>query len=406
MSQRIKKQFSVIVFISILCLMISVFCPANLFAGYWTGVENYSGSIYPGQTKTNNFTAPEGTTALKVYLSWSCSYPYNDLDLYLKNPIGVVASSTRRWTTSETIYYYEAYDGSWSNDIYGYYFFWYPPEGYSGYVNAYIADECYEGSSTHTPWTGSWWPQYTGIGVHLYDPNGPMEKYDEYVSSGGLAQNWEYANHRTTNPSEQWFGHCHAWTNAAILESEATSSKVKDGITFTVGDQKGLVTEIHCADHTDLWVGERYDTGDPPAHYQDVYADDFHNVVIDKIGRDNIPLAMDIDPGVLVNNHPCYEYEMSYSADESSPSIIHVVATLKFADADVIYNPSYVGTMEMEKTYYYYLTGGILSPTGGGWEGVSVDDHPDFIWHPDYIQTNPYLRNPYVDEDDVYEIMD
>ena len=52
-----------------------------------------------------------------------------------------------------------------------------------------------------------------------------------------------------------------------------------------------------------------------------------------------------------------------------------------FADDDDV-DPDYVGTDSFTKTYYYCLTGDTSNPTGGAWEGDSVNDHPDFVWHP------------------------
>ncbi len=199
------------------------------FCGYWSTIDTFSGNIYPGQTLRNYFSAPDGATTIKVYISWSCPYPYNDLDLYLLDPLNRVVSNSRsRYTTSETIYYYNGYEGNWKNDVYGYYFFWYPPQYVSGNVKVYIRDECYEGTAS-SPWSGSWWPMYTGSQyAKLYDDNGPMEKYDDYVNNGGTAKGWEYQlvpyGHRTTDPSNWWFGHCNGWSAAAILENEPTST--------------------------------------------------------------------------------------------------------------------------------------------------------------------------------------
>jgi len=89
-----------------------------------------------------------------------------------------------------------------------------------------------------------------------------------------------------------WFGHCHAWSAASILEPEPFTATKYTGIDFAVGDQKGLLTELHCNDSLDLRNGTRYNgPGDDP---NDIYPCYFHNVLINWTGLKRKPLVMDI----------------------------------------------------------------------------------------------------------------
>jgi len=249
------------------------------------------------------------------------------------------------------------------------------------------------GVAKEVPWSGYWWPMKPGPGANLFDDGGPCEKYDSYVqattgSNPGL-KNWEKSNHDSPSAGS-WWGHCHAWAAASILDDEPTTDKTKEGITFTVGDQKGLLTECHFDDPVDLWVGTRCNGGTGPS-YQDVYALDFHRTLIEWLSFEHEEgeepkreaVVFDIQPGAQVWNYPAYLFTMEFTDDENDPNKTHVECVVWLADDGVA--PDYVGTKKFEKTYTYWLKPK-SNPTSGGWEGSSINDHPDFIWHPAYQQ--------------------
>lgn len=132
------------------------------------------------------------------------------------------------------------------------------------------------------PWAGYWWPMCKGETALGYSPHGapgPLEKYDQYIEAkyGGdsRAKEWELANHYQPG-CPTWFGHCHAWAAAAVLEDEPRSSITKEGIIFYVGDLKGLLTECHYSDPVDFQLGTRFNpTNNPSYAYEDVYPNDF-----------------------------------------------------------------------------------------------------------------------------------
>lgn len=249
-------------------------------------------------------------------------------------------------------------------------------------------DYLYSGQAATEPWAGYWWPMLESSGQHLYDSGGAMEKYDAFMVAGGdpsqNAKALEYAllpnGHRVTDRSMTWFGHCNGWSAASILEDEPTNPISAGGRQFSTSDLKGLLTELHYTDAIDMWFGERYD-GNPGQDINDPYPNEFHKAVLNVIGEMHLALVMDLKPGIEVWNYPVYGYTMTYSSDLTIPQRKHVTCTLSYETDGV--SPDYVGHRSTTKVLTYYLDGSDLSsPTAGAWEGNSVNDHPDFMWHP------------------------
>src|SRR5262249_5264265 len=77
-----------------------------------------------------------------------------------------------------------------------------------------------EAGSTISPWSGWWWPAKAGDQVLGYrNEPGPLVKLDQL--SGSHSVTWERANPNHYNPNAgDWWGHCHAWAAASVLEPE------------------------------------------------------------------------------------------------------------------------------------------------------------------------------------------
>src|SRR5437879_5503452 len=97
-----------------------------------------------------------------------------------------------------------------------------------------------EAISPTIPWSGWWWAAKTGNLVLGYrgEP-GPLVKHDQV--SGKHSATWEQGNPYHFNlTGPEWWGHCHAWAAAAILEPQPVQDVQQQGMTFHVGDMKGL----------------------------------------------------------------------------------------------------------------------------------------------------------------------
>jgi hypothetical protein len=154
----------------------------------------------------------------------------------------------------------------------------------------------------------------------------------------------------------------------------------EQGVTFGVGDQKGLMSEAHWYDSHDLMVKIGKE-----AHV-------FHKILLDWVGKGKTSVIMDVKFGNEVWNYPVVQYEMDYSKDASDGDKTHVTCTIWFADDAV--PPDYVGTKsyysEYGRAYNYWLHGDIGDPDDGEWESASVYDHPDLIWHPLFVHSGDH----------------
>jgi len=238
-------------------------------------------------------------------------------------------------------------------------------------------------SADQIPWSGYWWPRTSGELVMGYSSEpAPLEKYDAYVTGYFPAAATEYGLEREYNPDAlSWEGHCDQWAAAAILEPEPSIPGDLQGILFQVGDKKGLLTLSLDGRLTPMMYGTRYEA--PGQDINDIYPggiDGFHQTLVNYIALQGLPVIMDLDPDVQIWNYPAYRYEMQWY-DEGDRR--HVTCKLWLAEDDV--NPDFVGTQTFTRTYFYWLqldSSGNPADAPGGWEGASVEDHPDFVWFP------------------------
>lgn len=207
--------------------------------------------------------------------------------------------------------------------------------------------------------------------------HGPMNKFDQYVQTKSgqnpCCQKWENENH--FNSGCGWCGHCHGWSAASILEPEPKVPLQAEGIDFSIGDLKGILTEYHCTSPVDLFIGTRgWGTNDT------LNASDFHRIVVNWIAKGE-PVVMDLNFHAEVWNYPVYDCQLTQTSPDNQN---HVHVTCKITCASDGVDKDYKGTLEYSKTYTYWIMGNYDNPIAGEWEGSSVSDHPGFIWHPEF----------------------
>ena len=232
--------------------------------------------------------------------------------------------------------------------------------------------------ASYTPWSGYWWPMKSGKLVFGYRGNpSPLEKYDLYVSGRypDEATQWEEDNNYHPD-GESWWGYCHAWANAAVLEVIDFTPSVHDGIFFAVGDKKGLITVCHDDDPTVI-----FHCDDDPSL--------FHLFLVQYIGEGGVPIIADLASSGEVWSYPVYRYEMDITEEAGHDDIM---CSIRYADDFV--DPDYEGTKELGGTYYYRLyKDGDGNYTYGEWTESSVSGHPEYVWIPVSQQAdNPYLN--------------
>src|SRR5436190_476894 len=111
------------------------------------------------------------------------------------------------------------------------------------------AQQAEEATADIVPWSGWWWPAAAGHlvrGYHYGDP-GALVKHDQVT--GKQAAEWEKSTpYHFDLGGPDWWGHCHAWAAASILEPEPHREVTQELTTFHIGDLKGLLSEAHFAD--------------------------------------------------------------------------------------------------------------------------------------------------------------
>lgn len=143
-----------------------------------------------------------------------------------------------------------------------------------------------------TPWSGYWWPIREGSLLV------PLGKYDRLT--GHQAAAWE----RQANPPgpdvPRWFGYCHGWAAASMLEPEPdrphVAPSLRDGnprIPLDIGDQKGLLTACHTEDLANTW-GDRFGDGAGSEDPQDLQPDLLWRLLKLHLGQQGVPLVLDV----------------------------------------------------------------------------------------------------------------
>jgi hypothetical protein len=266
----------------------------------------------------------------------------------------------------------------------------------------------YEGKSEIIPWSGWWWPFYEKMPPNLYNSKGPIDKYDQVSLNRGSslppALPWEKEHHYTNRKVQSWFGHCNGWAAAAVLEPEPQSPREVAGIYFEVNDIMGLLSEWHWFDSAVAFYGTRYD--DKNDTIDDIFPHEFHTLLINYIGKQGLPIILDISGGTserlnpMISNFPAFQYKFSYRPDKRNGKKTHVHCRLWFTNFT---RPSNLGLKTFVEDYYYWIEGDKGNPTSGAWEtareggwnshGDSRKKHPDFMWYPAVAKNHPILNH-------------
>ena len=123
---------------------------------------------------------------------------------------------------------------------------------------------------------------------------------------------------------QSWWGHCNAWAAAAVMEPEPRHSTTVDGIEFTAGDVKALLTEAWMELQSSFY-GARNDFHEDEESrdtidYQDVTPAAFHIFFADQVGNHDKSFVIDRYTGDQVWNQPVKAYRSSFEVlNDGSP---------------------------------------------------------------------------------------
>ncbi|GMF47442.1 unnamed protein product [Phytophthora fragariaefolia] len=215
-----------------------------------------------------------------------------------------------------------------------------------------------------------------------------------------------------------WFGICHAWAPAAILEPEPNCAVEHNGVTFQPMDIKALLSEIYDgANIATVFTGARFygpdkkDETDEYGRYTDSSRRDIgpgflHVALANIIGRFGNSVVMDVTAGAEVWNQPVYSYKVltqtemtpsdaanqyfgvsAYPFNSAAQRIMYVETKVSwmietFEDGGLVSSGRASRYMTSKKYSYLLELDNDYNILGGEWVGESKTDHPDFLWLP------------------------
>lgn len=345
------------------------------------------------------------------------------------------------------------------------------------------------GQSERVAWSSTYWPTYedsTNVRWQGQDSLSPLEKYDAafnswdptavdglrpmtgcgadhdaaYYENLGPAAKWmsdRKGNGRMRNGTDDdgdgdadectggdydgvgtWWGLCHAWVPASILEDEPMHAVTYGGQTFEVGDIQALL--ITAYDRTNAimlggrcneMITDRPDNNDQdaiPSQCRDTNPGAFHVIVTNFLGMRHQAIAEDRTFDAEVWNQPFVGYEITmqeeidlaranellgmtgdtYAPNANAKRFFEVRLTTDYiTETYASTEPSTpnIARYTRHDRYHYILelddNGKIL---GGEWVEGSRFNHPDFLWLP--IRAARYGSNPNVSLDQVRMLRD
>ncbi|KAG1697996.1 hypothetical protein DVH05_015480 [Phytophthora capsici] len=213
-----------------------------------------------------------------------------------------------------------------------------------------------------------------------------------------------------------WFGICHAWAPAAILEAEPNCPVTHNGVTFQPLDLKALVSSVYDgARVSTVFTGARFNGGTDNVDeygrhsnnaFRDLNPAYFHIANANLLGKLNTTFVLDVTAGAEVWNQPVRGFKVyeqtkmslkkaaqtfyglrKYPWNEAAKSIVYVKSRVSwivetYTDGGLVASGA-INQFTTGKYYYYLLeldaAGEII---GGEWVYDSDDDHPDFLWLP------------------------
>ncbi|DAZ98163.1 TPA: hypothetical protein N0F65_005629 [Lagenidium giganteum] len=304
------------------------------------------------------------------------------------------------------------------------------------------------GSATFNPapWPSSYWPTFRdGINFRWSDDKSAAEKYalaygkdvkqfmdDVSRKSGVLSQSDAKActsNDQCTDSScairegetsgfciPGWFGICHAWAPASILEPEPRCPVKKGDVTFQPLDIKALMTQVY--DGVDLetvFTGARFNGPDEPKNkdkygrFEDAARRDlgpgyFHIAISNILGKFKQSFVVDTSSGAEVWNQPVRSYEVvslqvvdaaelsqaefgtnKYPFNRDMVKLAKVSTKLSWVfetgdDGEFVANGKVDGFTHTATYDYVLELDANDNIIGGEWLGGSQEQHPDFLW--------------------------
>jgi hypothetical protein len=114
-----------------------------------------------------------------------------------------------------------------------------------------------------------------------------------------------------------WYGHCNGWTAAAIRHPEPQKPVVRNGVTFTPTDIKGMLAEIY------MYADSEFLGGVDPAINPGI----LHITLANWLGRGSHPVGMETAVGEVVINFPIFNYKSTIAKRSPSEAEVKTLIT-------------------------------------------------------------------------------
>lgn len=286
---------------------------------------------------------------------------------------------------------------------------------------------------------------------------GAKAAWDQYLSCAGPAAKWHAASFQGSRQMYDgvdsdndgsvdecgdhdgiagWWGLCHSWAPAALLEPEPQQAVEYNGVRFEVADLKALIITLY--DKTDaLMLGGRCNAEEferdangsltnIPTECLDTNPGALHVILGNFLGIHDQALVEDRTANYEVWNQPVEGYEVTkqelvdakranacigdtgetYTRNSKAKELYEVEITVRYlfeghASREPLGMDGYIGTDD----YHYILeVDGAGKIIGGTYCTDSVGDHPDFLWAPTKMGSS-YGRNPGVAADKIQTLI-
>lgn len=315
------------------------------------------------------------------------------------------------------------------------------------------------GEISPMPWPSGYWPLYLDGINHEWSAKGDASPAEKYARAFGLnvetfMTQVSEANGVLSKKSRQacsadadcaalndgsacgkrknatsgfciprWFGICHAWAPAAIMEPEPKCSVTMNNVEFKPLDIKALLTEVY--DGSDLptvFTGSRFNGNGsevrdeygrhPDPRYRDLDPGFFHIAVTNILGKLKKSFIVDVTAGREVWNQPVRSYNVleltpmtlahgaatlfgakTYPFNSAAASLVRVVMRFSWIvealeDGPLLLTQDAARYTKSADYSYVLELDNDNRIIGGEWTEGSLVEHPDFLWFP---QTAPSL---------------
>lgn len=216
-----------------------------------------------------------------------------------------------------------------------------------------------------------------------------------------------------------WFGICHAWAPASILEAEPTCAVTRNGTTFEPYDIKALLTLAYDGSSIPtVFTGTRFNGNDNAPNNTDQYGrytdakrrdlspGFFHIAIANIMGIHNHSFVVDVTAGAEVWNQPARSFEVremtwftpadaasrfynasAYPFNANATWIAKVTTRFQWVvesgENGPLVETGRVDEYTQHADYEYLLeTDDAYEILGGEWLHGSNQAHPDFLWLP------------------------